>query len=67
MYDTKIPKFIKKAFNSNCMTVFLLPASTNAVYFHKYLWDNINHKPKKNVQNKIRKKKKCKYGTKFLI
>ena len=66
MYDTKIPKFIKKAFNSNCMTVFLLPASTNAVYFHKYLWDNINHKPKKNVQIRFREKTKGQYGTKFL-
>ena len=37
MYDGKIPRFIKKAFESKAMTVFLLPASTNSVYFHTYL------------------------------
>ena len=38
MYDIYIPKFIKKAIESKCITVFLLPASTNAEYFHKYLY-----------------------------
>ena len=44
MYDINIPKFIKKAIESKCITVFLLPASTNAEYFHKYLYkkDNVN-------------------------
>ena len=65
MYDTKIPKFIKKAFDSNCISVFLLPASTNSVYFHKYLWDNINHKAKKNIQIRFIEKTKGQYGTKF--
>jgi len=46
MYDGKIPRFIKKACESKCLTVFLLPSSTNSVYFHTYLWDNKNHKPK---------------------
>ena len=44
MYDINIPKFIKKAVESKCITVFLLPASTNAEYFHKYLYkkDNVD-------------------------
>ena len=33
MYDINIPKFIKKAVNSKCLSVFLLPASTNASTF----------------------------------
>ena len=42
MYDINIPKFIKKAINSKCLSVFLLPASTNAIYFHKYLYKKSN-------------------------
>ena len=42
MYDINIPKFIKKAIESKCITVFLLPASTNAEYFHKYLYKKNN-------------------------
>ena len=34
MYDRYIPKFIKKAVESNSKCVFLLPSSTNSVYFH---------------------------------
>jgi hypothetical protein len=66
MYDGKIPRFIKKAFESKAMTVFLLPASTNSVYFHTYLWDNVNHKPKNKVQIRFWEKTKGLYGTKFL-
>ena len=39
LFDRNIPKFIKKAITSKCLTVFLLPSSTNAVYFHEYLWN----------------------------
>ena len=42
MYDINIPKFIKKAINSKCLSVFLLPASTNAAYFHDYLYKKSN-------------------------
>ncbi len=42
MYDINIPKFIKKAINSKCLSVFLLPASTNASYFHNYLFKKPN-------------------------
>ena len=66
MYNHFIPKFIEKAFRHNCLAVFLLPASTNSVYFHTYLWDNINHKPKKDVQIRFLEKPKGLYGYKFL-
>jgi len=66
MYDHFIPKFIKKAFQHDCLTVFLLPASTNSVYFHTYLWDNKNHKPKPNAQIRFLEKRKGLYGYKFL-
>mgnify|MGYP003130092865 FL=1 len=65
MFDGKIPKFIKKAFESKCTSVFLLPASTNSVYFHEYLWDNKKHRPKKNVEIRFIEKTKGLYGTKF--
>ena len=42
MYDIYIPKFVKKSINSNCLTVFLLPASTNAGYFHEYFYKKSN-------------------------
>ncbi len=42
MYDINIPKFIKKAINSKCLSVFLLPASTNSGYFHDYLYKKPN-------------------------
>jgi len=58
MYDTKIPKFVKKAMESKCLTVFLLPASTNSLYFHKHFWDNINHKPRDNVEVRFLRKSK---------
>jgi phage N-6-adenine-methyltransferase len=66
MYNHFIPKFIKKAFQHDCLTVFLLPASTNSVYFHTYLWDNKNHKPKPNAQIRFLEKRKGLYGYKFL-
>ena len=53
MYDTKIPKFVAKAFEHKCLTVFLLPASTNSQYFHKFFWDNKRCKSRSNVQIKF--------------
>ena len=53
MYDTKIPKFVEKAFKHKCLTVFLLPASTNSQYFHKFFWDNKRCKSRNNVQIKF--------------
>ena len=59
MYDIYIPKFIKKAIESKCITVFLLPASTNAEYFHKYLYK------KQNVDIRFLPREKGGNGYKF--
>ena len=58
MYDSKIPKFVKKCFEHKCLTVFLLPASTNSVYFHDYFWDAKNCKARTKVKIKFLKKAK---------
>ena len=43
MFDTKIGKFVEKAFNTKNFTgVFLLPASTHTKYFHDYCYTNPN-------------------------
>ena len=59
MYDINIPKFIKKAINSKCLSVFLLPASTNAIYFHKYLYK------KNNIDIRFLPRTKSNKGYKF--
>jgi len=40
MFDMHIGDFVKKAFESKCITVMLLPASTHTRYFHKYIYNN---------------------------
>jgi site-specific DNA-methyltransferase (adenine-specific) len=65
MYDQKIPKYIKKAFESNSLCVFLLPASTNSRYFHEYLWCNKEHKSKQNVEIRFLPKAVGKFGYRF--
>jgi len=50
MFDNYIPQFVKKAVLSKCKTVFLLPASTNSLYFHTHMWDATLHRPRSNVQ-----------------
>ena len=40
MFDMHIGKFVKKAFDSNCISVMLLPNSTHTRYFHKYIYNN---------------------------
>lgn len=65
MYDAHIPKFIKKAVESNSVCVFLLPASTNAKYFHDYLWCSYNNKPKENIEIRFLQKPKGYYGFHF--
>ena len=66
IFDVNIPKFIAKAFKHNCTVVFLLPSSTNSKYFHNYLWDNKNHKVKKNVEIRFLEMTNRKNGYKFL-
>jgi site-specific DNA-methyltransferase (adenine-specific) len=50
LFDMHIGKFVEKAFNSKCLTVMLLPSSTHTRYFHKFIWDKENNKPRKNVE-----------------
>ncbi len=40
MFDGKIGRWVEKAFNSRCVTVMLLPASTHTKYFHQFIKDN---------------------------
>jgi|TARA_Y100000310_G_scaffold272743_1_gene287901 site-specific DNA-methyltransferase (adenine-specific) len=41
MFDTRIGKFVKKAYETkNSLIVMLLPASTHTRYFHKYIYHN---------------------------
>ena len=40
MFDMFIGKWAKKAYESKCLTVMLLPASTHTRYFHKYIYKN---------------------------
>ena len=65
MFDQHTPKFIKKGIESNSLCVFLLPASTNAKYFHDYLWCSYNHRPKENIQIRFLQKPKGYYGFRF--
>ena len=40
LFDSKIGKWVEKAFNSKCLTVMLLPAATHTRYFHRYIYHN---------------------------
>ena len=40
MFDMHIGDFVKKAYESDCKTVMLLPASTHTRYFHRYIYKN---------------------------
>ena len=59
LFDRNIPKFIEKSLQSKSKTVFLLPASTNATYFHKHLWN------KPNVEIRFLKRYHTATGHKF--
>ena len=68
MFDINIPKFVEKgctAINSVC--VFLLPASTQSVYFHEWFWDMNVHAPRRNVEVRFLPKadKAARLGYKF--
>jgi phage N-6-adenine-methyltransferase len=58
LFDMHIGKFVEKAFNSNCTTVMLLPASTHTRYFHSFIWDKENNKPRENVEVRFLEKPK---------
>ena len=44
MFDIYIPKFVKKCYESKCVSVMLIPASTHTKYFHEYIYNNPNAK-----------------------
>ena len=50
MFNTSIGKFVEKAATSKCLTVMLLPAATHTRYFHKFIWDKREHRPRPNVE-----------------
>jgi hypothetical protein len=50
MFDIYIGKFVEKCAISKCLSVMLLPAATHTRYFHKYIWDKTNNKPRENVE-----------------
>ena len=63
LFDMHIGRFVEKAFNSKCITVMLLPASTHTRYFHKFIWDKEKNKPRENTE--IRFLEKPKQGFNF--
>ena len=64
MFDMHIGNFVEKCATEKCLSVMLIPASTHTRYFHKYIWDKENHKPRKNVE--VRFLEKPNKGFRFL-
>ncbi len=64
LFDMHIGKYVEKAYNSKCITVMLLPASTHTRYFHKFIWNKDKQQPKDNVE--IRFLEKPNKGFRFL-
>lgn len=58
MFDLHIPRWVQKAYESNCTTVMLLPAATHTRYFHTYIYHN--------PQSEIRFLEKPTRGFRFL-
>jgi len=66
MFDNQIPRFVEKSFKHKCVCVFLLPSSTNAIYFHKYFWNADKYKPRKNIKIEFLPRKDTKKSYLFL-
>jgi len=52
-YGRTISDWIQKASEESkkgCTVVCLLPARTDTKYFHRYIWDKHNHRPKPGVE-----------------
>ena len=58
MFDMHIGKFIKKAFESKCTTVILIPSSTHTRYFHRYIY----HNPRAEIRFLEKPKKGFNFG-----
>ncbi len=50
MFDMHIGNFVEKCSKEKCLSVMLIPSSTHTRYFHKFIWDKKNNKPKNNVE-----------------
>ena len=50
MFDMHIGNFVEKCSREKCLSVMLIPSSTHTRYFHKFIWDKKNNKPKNNVE-----------------
>ena len=64
LFDMHIGKFVEKCATEKCMAIMLIPSSTHTRYFHKFIWDKKNHKPKQNVE--VRFLEKPTKGFRFL-
>ena len=52
-YGRKIGKWVEKAYKEaqiGVTVVMLIPARTDTKYFHQYIWDKENHRPKDGVE-----------------
>jgi hypothetical protein len=58
-FDMHIGKWVEKAFNSDCLTIMLLPASTHTRYFHRYIYNN----PKCQIEFLEKPKQGFAFGT----
>lgn len=67
MFDMHIGDFVEKCSQESekgVLSVMLIPASTHTRYFHKFIWDKQNHRPKENVE--VRFLEKPNKGFRFL-
>ena len=58
MFDMHIGKFVEKCATEKCLSVMLIPSSTHTRYFHKWIWDKIKNKPRRNVEVRFLEKPK---------
>jgi site-specific DNA-methyltransferase (adenine-specific) len=56
LFDRDIHLWVDKALNSDCLTVLLLPSSTDTRWFAR-VWDHDSHKPRDRCQIRFLKKR----------
>lgn len=47
---SNIGPWLKYGLKQKALIVYILPCDTSTRWFHDYLWDGINHKPRNNIQ-----------------
>lgn len=50
LFNGKIGKFVEKCAIEKCLSVMLLPSATHTRYFHRFIWDKDNARPRPNVE-----------------